>query len=339
MSKKQYNEPNNKEQNKQKKNLTTTLIDKKHSGLAMNVELVSQSMGKIINEPPYIIVQNDYEDIRNLNLVKVRLDGSVIDNKKLVFEEPELIDLKFWIDINKLTILMYWTQEETCSKNILEKIRTMTSVSPMCNINFNSEWQYKKFINAKPLEEYFDSISDKIIGKTIDRIFYTGILYNKMWEEDCEYNNGEWYQDDKRVNEPTYYPWKTSNTTLQLDSPIILDFEGVRLEMMYWSGSMVDININSIDLSTYAADVSKNFSTNIIGHKLVDIHVHKTDKVYFMNFSHLGVDRKDGDDMFEQIWFIFDNGYALELTTDHTDYSFFSEIPRYVYYDYISNIE
>ena len=42
-------------------------------------------MGKIINKPPYIIVQNDYEDRRNLNWVKMRLDGTVLDNKKLIF--------------------------------------------------------------------------------------------------------------------------------------------------------------------------------------------------------------------------------------------------------------
>ena len=73
--------------------------------------------------------------------------------------------------------------------------------------------------------------------------------------------------------------------------------------------------------------------------KLVDIKIHKTDKVYFMNFDHLGIERKNGDDMFEQIWFIFENGYVLELTTDHCDYTEFSEIPPYVYYDFIKGME
>ena len=59
---------------------------------------------------------------------------------------------------------------------------------------------------------------------------------------------------------------------------------------------------------------------------LVDIQIHKTDKVYFMNFEHLGIERKDGDDMFEQIWFVFENGYKLELTTDHCDYMIFREV-------------
>ena len=324
---------------KQEQRWTNTLIDKKYSGLEMNVELVLLGMGKIENEPPYIYVQNDYEDKHNLNWVKVGLDGNVIGDKKLIFEEHEIRELKSWIDINKLTILMYWTQEEISSSNILEKIRSITALCPNASLNFNTEWESKRIIHAKPLEEYFNSISDKIIGKTIDRIFYTGTLYNRMWDDYYEYNNGEWYQGREKVNEPAYYPWKTSEVSMELDSPVILDFEGTRLEIMYWSGSLVNVNTNSIDLESYGADVSKHFSTNIIGHKLVDIKVHKTDKVYFMNFFDLEIERKDGDDMFEQIWFIFDNGYVLELTTDHTDYTYFSELPRYVYYNYISEIK
>ena len=29
--------------------------------------------------------------------------------------------------------------------------------------------------------------------------------------------------------------------------------------------------------------------------------------------------------MFEEIWFVFDNDYRLELTTDHIDYTIFRE--------------
>lgn len=324
---------------KQSQAWTNTPISKEESGLAMNVELVLLGMGKIENEPPYIYVQNDYEDKHNLNWVKVGLDGKVIEDKKLIFEEPELRELKSWIDINKLTILRYWTQEEFDSSDVIKKIRSISAVYPNASLNFNTEWESKRIIHAKPLEKYFNSIGDKIIGKTIDRIFYTGLLYNRMWDDFYEYDNGEWYQDGEKVNEPAYYPWKTSDVSMELDSPVILDFEGTRLEIMYWSGSLANVNTNSIDLESYGADVSKHFSTNIIGQKLVDIKIHKTDKVYFMNFSHLGIERKDGDDMFEQIWFIFENGYVLELTTDHTDYTEFSEISPYIYYNYIDRIK
>lgn len=91
---------------------TTAPLSKEQTNLAMNIELVLQYMGKIENEPPYILVQNDYDDKRNLNWVKVRLDGTPTNNKKLVFSEKEIEALKQWIELNKLPILMYWTQEE-----------------------------------------------------------------------------------------------------------------------------------------------------------------------------------------------------------------------------------
>ena len=100
---------------KQEMSWLTTPIDKDLSGLAMNVELTMQAMGKIDNRPPYIMVQNDYEDKHNLNWAEVRLDGSVIGNKSLIFTDIELKKLKTWLNINKLTILQYWTQEKDSS--------------------------------------------------------------------------------------------------------------------------------------------------------------------------------------------------------------------------------
>ena len=92
----------------------------------MNVELALQPMGKIVNQPPYLIVQNDYEDKQNLNWVKVRLDGSVVDDKKLIFKEDEINELKTWIEINKLVILLYWTQEEIDYTDIIKKIKSIS---------------------------------------------------------------------------------------------------------------------------------------------------------------------------------------------------------------------
>ena len=94
-----------------------------------------------------------------------------------------------------------------------------------------------------------------------------------MWDEYFEYKNGEWYCEGEKSNEPSYYPWKESRTILWLDSPVILDFEGTRLEIEYWTGSLVNVNINSIDTDLYGADVSKNFMRNIIGKKLIDIEI------------------------------------------------------------------
>ena len=226
---------------------------------------------------------------------------------------------------------MYWTKTECDITQVKNIVRTLNIIHPKYHFDSKTDWESTRIIHAKDLEEYFDSIWDKIIGKTINRIFYTDNLYNYYWDmTDYEYKNGEWLNDGKKANPPAYYQWKDRDVSLRLDSPVILDFEGERLEIEYWTGSLVNVNMNSINIEDFGADVSKHFVVNIIGQKLVDIKIHKTDKVYFMNFSHLGIERKDGDDMFEQIWFIFENGFKLELTTDHCDYTEFSELPNYV---------
>ena len=97
-----------------------TWIEKEYSGLAMNIELVVLPMGKVENVPPYIIIQNDYETKHNLNWVKMRLDGTILEDKKLIFSDDEIQDIKQWIEINKLPILLCWTQEVIYSSDIAE---------------------------------------------------------------------------------------------------------------------------------------------------------------------------------------------------------------------------
>lgn len=309
--------------------VNTIYFDKEDTGLAMNVIIISPNLGKNESQIPYVFIQNNYEEKHLLNWIKVRLDGTVLGNTKPVFDnEVEMPELRNWLEINKLLILMYWTHVETNSYQLSKLMKTLKIIKPLFSKNFNNEWVSTQIIHAKELEEYFDKLRDEIIGKPLDKIFYTGILYNWCWDEYCEYKNGEWYapNSNKRINEPAYYQWKESGTQLILDSPVILEFAGFKLEIMYWSGSLVNINTNSIDTDRYGADVSKNFARNIIGQKLVDIQIHKRQDIYFMNFDNLNVKRQDGDDMFEEIWFVFENGYKLELTTDHCDYSILSEV-------------
>ena len=198
------------------------------------------------------------------------------------------------------------------------------------NISDSKCWQGKRIIWAKDLEDYFNSIKHTLIGKTIDKIYiFGGLREFSMWDYEFEYKNGEWYFDGKETNkEPSYYPFKTEDTQLEMDGPIILWFGDTNIEIDYWQGSVVHIAQNTLAKTQYTYNVSTNFSKNIIDHKLVDIQIHKTDKVYFMDFlaNAEGIRRKDGDDMFEEIWFVFDNGYKLEITTDHTDYMVVSEV-------------
>ena len=102
----------------------TAPLNKEQTGLPMNVELVlQQTMGKVNWQPPYIIVQNDYEDNRNYNWIKMRLNGEIINGVKPIFNEFEIQKLKYWIELNKFPILLYWTHEKEGYSEIAKLIR------------------------------------------------------------------------------------------------------------------------------------------------------------------------------------------------------------------------
>lgn len=169
--------------------------------------------------------------------------------------------------------------------------------------NKTKKWIGKRIISGGELEEYFSSIKDKIIGKTLDKIFISGILFGECFEN-------EDVLDDKN---------------LVLDEPVILCFDDTHLELDYSYGSLVYVAENTLNIDEMR-DVSNKFAENILGHKLVDIQIVKTDKVYFMNFESLGIERNDGDDMFDEIRFVFDNGCKLEISSDACDYMYVLEI-------------
>lgn len=102
----------------------TAPLNKEQTGLPMNVELVlQQTMGKVNWQSPYIIVQNDYEDNRNYNWIKMRLNGEIINGVKPIFNEFEIQKLKYWIELNKFPILLYWTHEEDGYSEIAKLIK------------------------------------------------------------------------------------------------------------------------------------------------------------------------------------------------------------------------
>ena len=96
----------------------------------------------------------------------MRLNGEIINGVKPIFNELIMKDLKHWIEANKLAILLYWTQEIIDYGDISKLIKDIGFEIPCKNLP--KEWESTRIIHAKPLEEYFDSIRDKIIGKTID---------------------------------------------------------------------------------------------------------------------------------------------------------------------------
>lgn len=106
----------------------TAPLDSEITGLPMRVELALQSFGDIENQPVYIIVQNDYEKQGNLNWMRMRLDGTIINDITPIFSEIELKNLKEWIELNKLAILLYWTQEVIDYLEIIKYIRPIKTL-------------------------------------------------------------------------------------------------------------------------------------------------------------------------------------------------------------------
>ena len=96
----------------------------------MSVELPMQDFGKRA-EQPYIIFQNNYGKFgtgRVKSWVKMQLDGTILEDKKPIFTEYEMNLLKQWIDVNKLPILLHWTQEKTDLKEIIEMIKPVNAI-------------------------------------------------------------------------------------------------------------------------------------------------------------------------------------------------------------------
>lgn len=100
----------------------TASLDSEITGLPMRIELAVQRFGNIENQPVYIIIQNDYEKQGNLNWIKMRLDGTIINQVTPIFTDIEMKKLKDWIELNKLAILLYWTQEVIGYLEILEYV-------------------------------------------------------------------------------------------------------------------------------------------------------------------------------------------------------------------------
>lgn len=172
--------------------INTIYFNKEDTGLAMNVILISTNLGKNKNQIPYIFIQNDYEIKQFPNWIKIRLDGTVLGNIKPIFDnEVEMLELRNWLEINKLLILMYWTHVETDTSKLSKFMKTLKVIKPLFYKKFSNDWGNIKIIHAKTLEEYFCNLKDKIIGKPLDKIFYTGNLYNYYWNEYCEYKNNE----------------------------------------------------------------------------------------------------------------------------------------------------
>lgn len=183
----------------------------------------------------------------------------------------------------------------------------------------NDEWQAKYFYTSTELNDFIEPLKLKLLGKSIDKIMITGHIYTSSGYDDKEnycvkYSCDEkWVIEDDNV-EKQIQSLPTHKISLSLDDPLILCFGNIHFEINYCEFSNAQIGINTLNSmsNTDWQDVSDYFVKNIIGKKLLDIKIKQT-CVPNKYTSHY---RKNGEKMYDEILFVFENGYQLEISSD-----------------------
>ena len=183
------------------------------------------------------------------------------------------------------------------------------------------EWNAKKFYTATELESFIDPIRKSLIGKTIDKIMVMGTLYTSVGLDEQENrcvkyaNEDEWFIEENSIQSvPTH------QVALSLDEPLVLCFGNEHFEIEYCEFSNAQVAMNTLDFTEISniegcvawQDVNKFYAKNIIGQKLSDIKIRRTctPNEYVSHY------RKQGEVMYDEIIFVFENGYQLEIFSD-----------------------
>lgn len=189
----------------------------------------------------------------------------------------------------------------------------------------NCKWNAKNYYTAKELSEFLGVLKKELIGKPLDKIMIMGHIYTSTGIDEQENrcvkyaDENEWFVEENMYEKPiSTIP--THNVSLSLDEPLVLCFSDINFEINYCEFSNAQIGINTLtfeELSCIEAclawkDISKYYTQNIIGQKLSDIKINYTSKPneYVSNY------RKIGEDMYDEIIFVFENGYQLEISSD-----------------------
>ena len=189
---------------------------------------------------------------------------------------------------------------------------------------FNRDkWDAPTYKTVTELKKQFEAWKNvnAFIGSKIERIMIMGLIFN----DDRPYytfKKGKWYShcfDTNKKNNiryvlesvgPSFDPNKKEDVSLTLDEPLSIFFnKGGHLDIDFTKTARFMMKPNSFDFwekSYYGRckkwqDVSKYFSKNIIGRKVVDINI----EAYSNN-----------DDNIDLVEFVLDNGFKLSLETD-----------------------
>lgn len=187
------------------------------------------------------------------------------------------------------------------------------------------EWNAKNFYTAKELESYIEPIRQSLVGKTIDKIMIMGHIFTSVGLDDQEnrcvkYSNEEEWFIEENMYKNSVKSFPTHQVALELDEPLVLCFGDNHFEIEYCEFSNAQVAMNTLNFSEASniegcvawKDVSNYYNKNIIGQKLSDIKIRRTctPNEYVSHY------RKQGEAMYDEIIFVFKNGYQLEISSD-----------------------
>lgn len=203
-------------------------------------------------------------------------------------------------------------------------------------------WNVRQCILFEDFKQYLKSLN--LIGLPIKRVMVIGNIFNDI-DTFYDFINGNWYEYDDnnvlvkvdeeekcRIEQGSLLkPWQVENAFLQLDEPIILYIGGKQIEVNYCEYGNAKIGINTLNQGNaisffnypYWKDVSKHFSKNIIGNKIVDFEIEPyifENDIEGSEYGIFTVDRKKGDISFGEFSFVLDNGYKLTFDVVYGDY-------------------
>ena len=206
------------------------------------------------------------------------------------------------------------------------------------------EWNAKNFYTAKELESYIEPIRQSLVGKTIDKIMIMGHIFTSVGLDDQEnrcvkYSNEEEWFIEENMYENSVKSFPTHQVALELDEPLVLCFGDNHFEIEYCEFSNAQVAMNTLNFNETSnvegcvawKDVSNYYNKNIIGQKLSDIKICYTPKPneYVSHY------RKVGENMYDEVIFIFENGYQLEISSD-IDYMTLYEQPIWQHFQDLS---
>ena len=186
----------------------------------------------------------------------------------------------------------------------------------------NCKWNAKYYYTAKELSEFLEVIKKELIGKPLDKIMIMGHIYTSTGIDEQENrcvkyaDENDWFVGEN-MHKKTISTIPTHNVSLSLDEPLVLCFGDIHFEINYCEFSNAQIGINTLtfeELSCIEAcsawkDVSKYYTKNIIGQKLSDIKINYTSKPA----EYVSRYRKIGEDMYDEIIFVFENIRQLKM--------------------------